>query len=622
MNEAAAGQHHARARRHGAIAFALALTVLSLFAWERDLFDADEGRYASVAANMAASGDWVVPRLDGMPFMDKPPLVYWVQAVPTAVWGRTEFFARLPTLLAGAIWTLMIFLLTRAWTGSLGKACWAALLAVTSAAGIIGSRVGPQMDMPLAAAIATALYAGWCGLTRSGRSPQVLLGIAVGAGLLVKGPLVVVVPTLVALGWVVAGVPWQRALRLLLSPWAWGIALLIAAPWYVLVERAQPGWTLHFIRYEHFGRVSTGDHRGFHPFWFYVPIVILYLTPWTPLAWGGYARITRGGRWGRPLLGLFACSPWAPCTWDAALAGTLEVGPRRVRASRIAWAWFLLVFLLYSSSTRKLLNYLLPAAAPLFVLTGARLHGLLAGRSWQACAWALVCGLGFVGAGILIGAGLFFPFATGRLPSDLEAPRWAPAGLWVVAAGVLLLWGAYVWRRERVDLLRAPALVLAAACAWWCLDLGLARIEAIGSSARLARHLWSALPNDDLYVAYKRYPQGNEFYGGPKLWIAGGTPEDWAQREIVNPFARRAWEAAGGQALDPPLVRDGTRGGGLLTGEQFERLWKSARSVVVICRWGEIALLGGHIEAGPFAGGGRTDLFLVRNHPKTAPGGR
>lgn len=617
-----AGTGSAHVRKHAACVFVLAFVVLSLFSWERDLFDADEGRYASVAANMAASGDWVVPHLNGMPFMDKPPLVYWVQAVPTALFGRTEFFARLPTLLAGAAWTLMIFLLSCRWTGMRSKAWWGALLAMTSAAGIIGSRVGPQMDMPLAAAIATALYAGWLSLTEGGRIPQLLLGLAVGCGLLIKGPLVVVVPTLVAAGWVLAGVPWRSALRVLFSPWAWGVAVLIAAPWYVLVERAQPGWIAHFITYEHFGRFSTGDHRSFNPFWFYVPIVLLYLAPWTPLAWGGYDGFKRGGRLGRPLLGLFACSPWGPRTWDAALPQRLTVADREVRAARIAFAWFLAAFILYSLSTRKLLNYLLPASAPLFVLAGARLHTLAWRRAWQPGALLLVCAIGVIVVGVLVAAGLYFPFATGRLPSDLEAVRYSAAGPWIVAAGILMLWGVGLWRWRRLRPLGAPALVLAVACAWWCVDLGLARIAGVGSSKHLASALIRTLPSDAVRVTLKRYPQGNEFYGGPRLWIAGGTPDDWAQREIVNPYARRAWDAAGGAQLVPKPFPLGASGGGVMTGAQFEALWASDREVLVICRWGEIQHLGGEIVAGPFGGGGRTDLFLVRNHAKRAGEGR
>jgi len=609
-------------RRLGLAVFLVAFVLLGLFAWQRDLYDADEGRYASVAAEMAARGDWVVPRLNDLPFMDKPPLVYWVQAVPTALFSRNEFFARLPTILAGAVWALMIFLFARAWTGDVRKAWWAALLGVTSAAGMIGSRVGPQMDMPLAAAIAVALYAGWRGITRGGRAPSILLGIAVGCGLLIKGPLVVVVPFLVALGWTGLGVPFRRVARTAFSPWAWGVALVIAAPWYIAIERALPGWIQHFITHEHFGRFGTGDHRAFHPFWFYVPIALVYLAPWTPIAWGGRARLPPWRAPWRGLAGLFACSPWGPLTWDDALPGEVDVGEgRRVRLGRLAWIWFLVAFVFYSLSTRKLLNYLLPAAAPLFVLVGARLDGLLGRHAWRARLLPLLVGVGMVVLGVLMAAGLFFPFATGRLPSDVEAPRWTPGALPLLLAGLLVCGGLALWSATRRPLRRGVLLVLCVACGWWLVDWSLARVEDVGSARRLAHALSGpALDRSDVTVALKRYPQGLGFYGAPRVWIAGGTPEHWAQREIVNPYARRAWEAAGGAALDPLPKQDRRLEGGLLTTAQFERLWASDVAVLVICRWGEIAHLGGEIVGGPFAGAGRTDLFLLLNHAKRAAG--
>ncbi len=608
-------------RRGGLAVFLVAFILLSLFAWQRDLYDADEGRYASVPADMVARGDWIVPRLNGLPFMDKPPLVYWVQAVPTALFHRTVFFARLPTLLAGAIWALVIFLLARAWTGSSRKAWWGALLGVTSAAGMIGSRVGPQMDMPLAAAIAVALMAGWRGILLDRRGPKILLGVAVGCGLLIKGPLVVVVPFLIALGWTVVGVPFRRVARTAFSPWAWGTALLIAAPWYVAIEGALPGWIHHFITHEHFGRFGTGDHRAFHPFWFYVPITLVYLAPWTPLAWGGTTRpLSWRAPW-RALAGLVRCSPWGPRPWSAALPGEVDVGGERpVRVARLAWTWFLVAFVFYSLSTRKLLNYLLPAALPLFVLVGARFDGVLQHRAWHARWLPLLVGIGMVALGGLMAAGLFFPFATGRLPSSVEASRWAPGGLPLMLGGLLLLGGLFLWARARLDRTRGMVLIGCVACGWWLVDWSLARIEDVGSARQLASAIrTTGAERSDMTVALKRYPQGLGFYGAPPIWIAGGTPEHWAQREIVNPYARDAWEAAGGPDVDPAQRRRRGFEGGLLTSRQFERLWASETAVLVICRWGEIAHLGGEIVGGPYAGAGRTDLFLLLNHAKGAP---
>lgn len=606
--------HTARTSLREALCFLLvAALLLCATAWARDLFDADEGRYGSVAAGMYRTGDWIVPRLNGMPFLDKPPLVYHVQVALYSVFGESNILARSPTLLAGVLWAFFLFLLARGWVSNRRVAWWAGLLALTSAAGSIGARVGPQMDMPLAAAVAGVLLAGWRGVMGGGRLAQVGLGVAVGCGLLIKGPLVVAVPGLVAIAWAVAGVDRRRLLGVIFSPVAWIVAFALATPWYIAIERAQPGWIQHFIVYEHFGRFNEGDHRAFHPFWFYVPIALVYMMPWTALAWTG-PGVRIGGPL-RPLLSLFARSPWSPRPWQQALPEVRPAGRdgSDVRVARLAWLWFVVAFLLYSLASRKLLNYLLPAAGPLFVLLGSRLEQCLGRSDWRARWMPLLFAFGTAGLGCLMWAGLFVPFGTGRLPSELEALRVSPAGPWFVGAGVLLAAGALLWRGLVRQSQRGIALIVGAALAWGCLDLGFARIDGIGSAHRLADALVAELREGDVAVVFKRYPQGLGFYNGPRLWIAGGTPEDWEQREIVNPFARRIWEA---QARGPDGLPDLDPRGGLLTQAQFEHLWFDApRSVLLICRWREVAPLRAYIVAGPFAGAGRTDLFLVRNRP-------
>ena len=398
------------------------------------------------------------------------------------------------------------------------------------------------------------------------------------------------------------------------SPWVWGIALLVAAPWYLLVERAQPGWIEHFIHYEHFGRFNRGDHRAFHPFWFYVPIALLYMAPWSAMAWGGRSALRLRGRLPRLLVAPIACSPWSPLPWTTAMDAEVPVGPggRRVPVARLAWLWFVFAFVLYSLATRKLLNYLLPAAAPLFLLLGARFERALSPSAWQPRLLPLVLGAGTVIVGLLVWGGLLFPFATGRMPASLEVERFAPAGPWLVAAGLILGSGALLWPRLSRARQRAGALLAAAALAWGCVDLGFARIDAVGSARTLALALKVHAAQADIVVALKRYPQGLGFYGAPRIWMAGGRPDDWAQREIVNPYAREVWEQ---QGLRPDGLPDWSRHeGGLLTSAQFETLWGGATKVLLICRWGEVGPLKAQVLSGPHGGGGRTDLYLVTNH--------
>ncbi len=611
---AALRTHEKDTRRSAGRFFVLALLILVVGAWERDLFDADEGRYASVAWGMAATGDYITPRLNGMPFMDKPPLVYWVQAAFYEVFGPLEICARIPTLMAGALWAWFIFLFAAAWTRSRRTAWFAGLLAATSCAGTIGSRVGPQMDMPLAAAIAGALYCGWRAIVMPSVTAQLGLGLAIGCGLLIKGPLAVAVPGLVAMGWIAAGVAPGRVVRAVFSPWSIGLALLVAAPWYVLVERAQPGWIEHFIRYEHFGRFSQGDHRAFHPFWFYVPIVLIYLAPWTLLAWGGARARGRPGA----LLGMFTCSPWWTRTWREVLPREEGIGRdgAPVDVARLAYLWFVVAFVLYSLATRKLLNYLLPAAAPLFVLVGARFERLLDKGSVRA--WLLPAALGLVGLGasVLLWKGLWFPMQRGRLPASIEAPRYVAMAPWILAAGLAGL-APLVFLRARV-FVRGTALIAGACLFWWSIDFALARVSHLGSSKALAHAaaIYNAYDAEERgswrpVVALRRYPQGMGFYhvGLGQVWIAGGEPDAWWQREIVNPYAKRHWEQKRSRAFHPSFPDPPP--GGLMTTAEFEEAWYGGRPMLLICRWREIQPLGARIIEGPFAGAGRTDLFLV-----------
>src|SRR5689334_2016600 len=79
--------------RHGLFVFAIALTWLGCTAWMRPLFLPDEGRYVGVAWEMLASGNWLTPTLDGMPFFHKPPLFYWLTALAMNAFGANEWAA-------------------------------------------------------------------------------------------------------------------------------------------------------------------------------------------------------------------------------------------------------------------------------------------------------------------------------------------------------------------------------------------------------------------------------------------------------------------------------------------------------------------------------------------------
>ncbi len=586
------------------LAFVLVLAPVSAL---RDLYDPDEGRYAAVAQAMAHSGDWVVPRLQGMVFADKPPLVYWIQAAVGSAIGHGPVSARAPTLLAGAVWCVLLLLLTWEWTHDRRTAWTAAWLGVSCTALTIGARVGPQMDMPLAACVAGAIYAVTRMLQGAGYGARIGLGLAVGLGLLAKGPLVVALLLLVALAWALAGVHVRHLLGIATSPTAWLVALAVAAPWYVAVERARPGWIEHFIGYEHLGRFTAGDHRSFHPFWFYVPVLLLYLVPWTPWL---FTPDTDERGWRRWLWAL----PITSRPFELRLTRTLPVGRNggNVALGRLAFAWFAAAFLLYSASSRKLLLYLLPALLPVVALCGARLAQ--GGRqALERAAWLPVL-LGVAGWAVAAGIalGLILPLSTGRLPSAIEVPRHAPMVPWLVLAGALMLGVGLVMRRAQAPASRAALAWIfgLALCAWGSTEYAMARVAHLGSARSLAQAIVGRVAQGDPLVSLSRLPQGLSLYGVHAVQVAGGQPGAFRQREIVEPFATQHWQQQ--QQLAAP---ERWRQSGLLTDDEFSSLWAGSQRVWLVCRWAEVATLRGYIASGPHAGAGRTDLYLVTNLP-------
>lgn len=308
------------------------------------LIGPDEPRYAAIGRAMAATGDWITPRLWGAAWFEKPALLYWMTAAGFKLGLGPELAPRLPVSLASAAFLVYFFAVLRREFGE--RAAWyAATILATSAGWLAYSHVAIT-DLPMSAAFAAAMLtilpprAG----TRSFIAAGVLLGIAV----LAKGlvPLVLFVPAL----WFL-----RDRLRDVLILFA--AAAVVAAPWYVLVtlRNGKPFlddffWKHHFGRFLH----SALEHR--QPVWFYVPVLLAGLFPWTPLL-------------------------------GAALRRRLYQDQRLV----FLIAWFGWGFIFFSASRNKLPGYLLPLLPALALLMGVALEKSAHARYWLAGCGALFC---------------------------------------------------------------------------------------------------------------------------------------------------------------------------------------------------------------------------------------
>jgi 4-amino-4-deoxy-L-arabinose transferase-like glycosyltransferase len=237
----------------------------------------DEPRYASIGRAMARTGDWVTPRLDGAPWFEKPPLLYWMTAVGHRLHLSDEWAARFPVALLSLVF-LMFFYGTLAREFSERVALAATTILATSA-GWTAYSFGAVTDLPMSAALGASMLIALFGSSAfpnrareqvwQGFVSGALLGLAV----LAKGfpPLLLMGPAFL--------VARQKRLAMIAG------CAVVAAPWYVLCAARNPGVFWHEFFWRH--QVERYLHPTFEhvqPFWFYIPVLLAGLFPWTPLA--------------------------------------------------------------------------------------------------------------------------------------------------------------------------------------------------------------------------------------------------------------------------------------------------------------------------------------------------
>jgi 4-amino-4-deoxy-L-arabinose transferase-like glycosyltransferase len=345
------------------------------------LFEPDEGRYAEIAREMTARGEWVVPYLQGEPYLDKPPLLYWLTMICYRLFGVHDWTARLAPALAIHFTVLSVYVLGRR---SLGEraAFWGALL-LALAPGFVSMGRLLLLDGLLTFWVTVAVFAAYEAVRGERLRWRWWLVSALGCGLgiLTKGPvaLVLLVPPLVAHWWLThpkrdRGVP-SLALqasearcqigRTHMLAYA-GFVCAVLLPWHVAVGLRVPEFfTYFFWRHNVLRFLAPFDHL--EPIWFYVPILLGGLLPGSLL-----------------LVGLVRFL----------LSGKEEVARRRCPEFGfylLAGGWCLLFFTLSGS---KLPTYILPAFPPLALALGYHLSGSdLARTRWPAAVAGVSFGL-------------------------------------------------------------------------------------------------------------------------------------------------------------------------------------------------------------------------------------
>jgi 4-amino-4-deoxy-L-arabinose transferase len=320
------------------------------------LMEPTETRYGEIAREMLASGDWLVPRLDGIHHFHKPPLAYWAAASGMALWGVGAFGARLGVVLAA-----IVTLAATAWAATrrfsalaidAGTAVW--VLASMMLFAVVGRALAS--DPFLAAAV--ALY--WA------LAPSTWALAALAVGFMAKGPVVFVHTALPVLITALLARD-HRALRWLGPRHGWWAFAAVALPWYLAVVATHRGLLGYFLDNQLWERYATTVHRRAEPPWYFLVVLIGGALPWTGAMGAGLVR-----------------------TWRQ----------RESLESRLLIAWLLVPVVFLSVSGSKLPAYLLPCLP-----AGA----LLAVRGVESRAARAVAALALVAiavAGLLTGARL------------------------------------------------------------------------------------------------------------------------------------------------------------------------------------------------------------------------
>lgn len=297
------------------------------------LMDPDEGRYAEIAREMLAARDWLIPRLNHLPYLEKPPLVYWLTAASFKVFGESAIAARLPSALSALAGLFLAYGLGRAFWGPLAGVL-GALVLVTCAGYVTLGRI-LTLDMTFALFLNLAIGLGYLALSREQPRLWLWAYLALALAVLTKGPVAVLLTGLI---WIIWAVTSRRPWRPLINLKGWVLLALLTLPWLVYVQWRFPEFFHFFIIEQHFGRFLTPAIHP-EPLYYYIPVLLGLLLPWTWLL------------------------PWA-----------LGRGrPWRDPDGRFLIIWAAVIVVFFSLSRGKLVPYILPALLPLALLIGRSL---------------------------------------------------------------------------------------------------------------------------------------------------------------------------------------------------------------------------------------------------------
>jgi 4-amino-4-deoxy-L-arabinose transferase-like glycosyltransferase len=506
------------------------------------LFGRDEALYAESGREMLVSGDWVTPRVNDGPFLEKPPLLYWLDAISYRALGVSPFSARFPAALLAVLTVLL--------TASIGARVWgrragmlAGLTLVTSLQMAMIGRMG-IMDVPLTCLTLLALlcYERW--RSGAGLVGALSFGACIGLAVLLKGAagLIAVLVASAHLVWMAirrAPLGRSRAVSVGTGLLSAVTAIGIAAPWFAAMSaRHGEAFGSTLLLHEHIKRILQPMQGHGGPLWIYLPLILFSFFPWVVFAPGGAVRC--------------------------------ENEDERVEFWRtLCITWILCVLIPFSLIRTKLPGYVTPLFPPLALLAAVAIDRCPGRKPWMAV----------LGGAILFGIAVsLLPAAAARVGARVGAAQEAslllpPTYLWVAGYVVIIAGAIYALRRVELDssdslpisagLLTLGQITILAALLFGVLPVLSPYLG--GGAARLARMAQQELPSSRI-VLYDTYPETVNF----------------ALQRFVTTLDSRQQAELRAQLSDSPVA--------LIAPAKDESFWKQlpARRT---WRWGDRVLL-------------------------------
>ena len=450
------------------------------------LIEPDEGRYAEIPREMIERCDFITPLLNYVKYFEKPPLHYWLNALSMSVFGQNEFAARCPGALMGLMTVILTYHVGRKLFGR-RAGLLSSLILGTCTGFLVQARLNIT-DMTLTCTLSAAL--GF--FIVAAREDEKLKGlyyhlsyICAALAVLAKGLIGIVFPGAIVFLYFLFTKRWNLLREMRLAT-GFPLFLLVAAPWFVLVSLKNPEFARFFFIHEHFERFTTTVHGRYQPFWFFVPVLLGTMLPWSFLIPAAVRRAWRERR----------ADGGSACLY------------------LLIWATF--IFLFFSKSNSKLVPYILPVLPALALLTGNAVSHILDSEFRPLRLQAYLTG-GFLS---ILGAGLaLYPHLVPE--PDISAAGGALVGAVLAMQGILALGAAY----------KRNTLALFVVLAFFSYILEIVGPSFIfpeivegKSSKELALQVARIAPKDAVIVSFG-YEQGLPFYTKRRVVVVGDKNE-------------------------------------------------------------------------------------------------